>query len=363
MMLPKLTVVLGLVCLPQLATAAPPDNGCADPTTHQRVALRGAPLAQLRAICEAGSCADACAIVLTKAKDPRATEAELGPIFYTNGLTQRCFGGEAVACAEAGDRLYDGAGTLAQPDGACQAWGAGCDAGNANACNHLGYCEADGIGRPADVAAGVARLEKGCAAGDGRACFGIGQYAARLPGDAAAHTKDAMDRACAADYAAGCTVAGALRNDAGELEAGRVLLEEGCRLGSSDGCRFAGNLYAEGHGVSQSLARAVEFHNRGCELGSGPACRSAGARLMRGEGVAKDEARALALFRRGCAADDATACGYAAMAVMQLPAATTVTAQLDEAFSLVSKACSLGDQASCERRQKLCSVQPERCQE
>src|SRR5262249_44408196 len=71
--------------------------------------------------------------------------------------------------------------------------------------------------------------------------------------------------------------------------------------------RLLGDMYIEGHGVSQDYAEAVNWYRRAAELGDAPAQRSLGVMYRDGTGVTKSYSEAAKWERRAADQGDAEA--------------------------------------------------------
>jgi len=83
-------------------------------------------------------------------------------------LDRACAAGAPSACAESGDRWFQG--DLRDPARAVAALQRGCDAANAAACVRLARVYEEGDGAPPNAKTAVDLREKACAAGDGKSC-------------------------------------------------------------------------------------------------------------------------------------------------------------------------------------------------
>ena len=79
------------------------------------------------------------------------------------------------------------------------------------------------------------------------------------------------------------------------------------RAGDAGASRFLGDMYTEGHGVSQDYAEAVYWYRRAAELGDAPAQRSLGVMYRDGTGVTKSYTEAAKWERRAADQGDAEA--------------------------------------------------------
>ncbi|MFL5354180.1 tetratricopeptide repeat protein [Archangium sp.] len=154
-----------------------------------------------------------------------------------------------------------------------------CEQGDGEGCARHGLSTLLGEGAPRDEAAGRAELQEACdkhpEVGCGIAVLGL--------------TEDAR------------------RRDASpEQELLALFAQRGCDAGDGLACRFLGEAFHEGLGVSRDAGKAFELYARACEAGNGAACANEGVlSLQSGAGAST---RADDLFTRGCALGSSEAC-------------------------------------------------------
>lgn len=120
--------------------------------------------------------------------------------------------------------------------------------------------------------------------------------------------------------------------------------ERSCAAENGADCFALGFRYANGDGVAQDRAVAMEFFDRACDLGSGVACLNAGIDVQEGVGAPRNTHEAAEFFRRGCDLSDGRACNYLAVAYAK---GDGVEQDWDEALSLLGRACDLGSPTAC----------------
>ncbi|OQR68846.1 hypothetical protein BIW11_01944 [Tropilaelaps mercedesae] len=138
----------------------------------------------------------------------------------------------------------------------------------------------------------------------GHSCFKYATYCSLgrgTPEDKAKSFEYAM-KACEANYADGCFLAGASLTDENsektkvsesDMIRGVDLLKRACELGSHHGCHFASARYIEGSGpITKDMKQAFELAIKACDLGNIYACSNVALMYRKGLGVAKDEAKA-----------------------------------------------------------------------
>jgi TPR repeat protein len=169
--------------------------------------------------------------------------------------------------------------------------------------------------------AAVFAFERGCALGHGRSCVWLGHEVER-----GVHTERDVVRAAS-------------------------LLEKGCTIGESIGCRDAADMLETGRKARPQMmnpppppkvpkpdlprdpVRAIALYLRACELGERDSCFIAARLLAAGEGMAPDRGKALALFVQLCDDGMALAC--------------TRAAALEGEADYLRRACVLGGADDC----------------
>jgi uncharacterized protein len=117
-----------------------------------------------------------------------------------------------------------------------------------------------------------------------------------------------------------------------------------CDRGDRDACLELGLAYADGRGVSESAARALQLYERACAIGHPIACGLAALAHQRGQGTAADAGAALRLYTKGCEAGDGVSCDLGGR--MREDGEGTA-ADPKAAARLYARACSLGNGAGC----------------
>lgn len=150
-----------------------------------------------------------------------------------------------------------------------------CKSGDSSACVVLGYAYAHGAYDSIDYSKSLALFERGCSLGSVEACEGVGRQ--RLRGEGCAKDETAaleiLERVCRTGRGTACTLAGdgyEARGMDGDTAAGLRLVQEGCVLGSIDGCRrVAERCRRASTDGSTCVDRARE---RACALGDAESC-------------------------------------------------------------------------------------------
>lgn len=91
------------------------------------------------------------------------------------------------------------------------------------------------------------------------------------------------------------------------VEAGPVALRDAASAGDAKAMFEIGNRYAEGHGVSEDLAKAAEWYARAAEQGLAPAQYRLGNMYEKGVGVQRDPAQAKVWYERAAMQGNANA--------------------------------------------------------
>jgi TPR repeat protein len=174
------------------------------------------------------------------------------------------------------------------------------------------------LGRIAEGDSARALFQRACEQGDGEGCarhaltMHLGEG---VPRDEAAGREE-FQEACDKypEVACGIAVLGLAedarrRNASPEQEWLALFAQRGCDAGDGLACRFLGNAFHEGWGVSQDVSKAFELYARACEAGDGTACANQGVlSLQSGVGETGEAPRADDLFTRGCALGSSEAC-------------------------------------------------------
>lgn len=130
-----------------------------------------------------------------------------------------------------------------------------------------------------------------------------------------------------------------------------ALARRSCDRGDMEGCFDLGAMYAEGRGVAQNDARAVEFYRRAvdlyrraCDNGIMQGCTSPGAAYDSLDGVARNLTRAVGLYQRAC--DGGNMQGCVDLGAMYSDG-RGVAQDLTRAVVLHQRACDGGEMRGC----------------
>jgi hypothetical protein len=157
-----------------------------------------------------------------------------------------------------------------------------CKGGDAKACGEAGYRYYKGIrGADKDGAKAVRFMTKACEGKHGGSCAMLGLFHQR--GRAGVKKDEAKARkwfrkACDLGYGHGCINLATSRlqsKDRKEQAKAAKLLVTWCDKKEKRACKWLGVAYTRGFGVKKSRAKAKEAFKKGCSLGDKQACRYA----------------------------------------------------------------------------------------
>lgn len=181
-----------------------------------------------------------------------------------------------------------------------------CDLGVGEGCTQLGLTEAD---------AARDLFQRACEHGDGEGCarHGLSTLLGEgVPRDETAGRAE-LQAACDNHPDVACAIAmvGLMEesrrtHSTPEYEWLALFAQRGCDAGDDLACRFLGDAFHEGLGVSRDVGKAFELYARACEAGNGAACANEGVLSLRSG--AGESARADDLFTRGCSLGSSEAC-------------------------------------------------------
>ncbi|ETD26520.1 SEL1-like repeat protein [Helicobacter canis] len=131
---------------------------------------------------------------------------------------------------------------------------------------------------------------------------------------------------------------GVKQNGAKALE----LYRKACDSGSAKySCGGIGRIYYYGNGVKKDFIKARSYFAKGCELKNDAyACSQLGNMYANGEGGAKDEVKALDLFEKACGLGNGNGCNNVGVLYNNKQ-------QYGKARQLYEKGCGLDSEASC----------------
>ena len=236
-----------------------------------------------------------------------------------SGPEADCDKGNASACFQAGVK-YDSPEDRA-PDlpRAADYYRKACDLGNPTGCDNLGLMHAKGEGVPKDPVKAFKLYNKGCQTGYPMACFHVGRAretgTGTQPDPAAAATH--YGKVCASDLekaaAVACFNLGAMKlrglGVAVDVKEGLRLVELGCKRGNGDSCTTWGVALGNGMGSEPpNLKRAAELFQQGCDVGSLDGCFNLALAYRGGDGVTKSKEQARELLFAACAKGSQASC-------------------------------------------------------
>jgi TPR repeat protein len=195
-----------------------------------------------------------------------------------------------TACGHLGGMLETGFGYEVDLKLAVTMRERGCTGGDAHSCYKLGRIFEDGRGHPVDLGRAAKLYLNACQANEATACFRLGELVrgghghetfGTDPDGMYARALEIAGTSCSGGNAKSClTVADVLRatgklEEAGKLNAGVLShLDDTCTRGDFTACVELGQLYANGHGVTQSAERAAQEEARACALGASLYCKN-----------------------------------------------------------------------------------------
>jgi TPR repeat protein len=298
-------------------------------------------------------------------------------------VADACARGDAAACLDANDEVFDGGGrepaiiaalSLCEkgaPDGCLQAasflrthrvasrlghtpasleqrglaqFDERCARDDAAACYGLGRQLLRGRYVARDERRGRALLEKACAGSHGKACGALAASPqARRRGRA--HVDGLLRRACDLDDAPSCGLLG----DRVDRRQAVTLYDKACAGDDATGCSRLGAAL-----VRTAPERATAAWQSACDLGITERCLDAAALLE-----TQDAEEARELYQRLCDADVGRGCaGLAAMTARGAGGPR----RLDDARELYQQACAMNVAAACKAARRLATnPEPARC--
>lgn len=132
----------------------------------------------------------------------------------------------------------------------------------------------------------------------------------------------------------------ASRGETGPDAADRIIAESMAELGSPVETYNLGVRYAQGDGVPQNWARAVECYRKAADMGLAESQVNLGMCYAEGKGIAQDYTEALRWFRKAAAQGDSGGCFK--LGIMYANG-WGVKQDYDEAFTWVNRAAEKGN--------------------
>jgi uncharacterized protein len=196
-------------------------------------------------------------------------------------------------------------------------------------------------------------LAAACKKGDQLYCVALaGKELLANPEDPDVQTRafKAFDAACTAGTLEGCSQLGEMyRYGAGTAQdtaKAKALYEKACNGKDALGCSDLGVLYAAGDGVTKDDAKAAALYQQACDEGLMIACVNIGFMYAKGTGVKADLDKAHALYEQACTGGEAKGCSN--LGSVYLRGDAKIPKDRASAIKYYTKACSLGDVASCD---------------
>lgn len=313
------------------------------------------PRAQVAAECnyaDGRACLEAC-----QGQNTRSCVKLAMMLYHGNGVpqsvadsaklaAQACAAQDPAGCLFYGDVLLGGEGIAHDPARAAQIFAKACDDGEAEACERIGTMLLVGRGIARDTATAARALSKGCKGGSHNACsdFGLlalgGQgFQKDLPTAAAL-----FKRACDGNSAVGCSNLAYLEEFGNGVPKSTQLAfahyGKGCELDPSQ-CTWLGAMHQVGNGVPKNETKAIELYRTACRGGSTVACAIVRAYLDPAQQVDPEGFKLYVnLWTTTCQADGPRDCS--GLGVLAL-----VSGQAEQARSLYTRGCKLGDAWGC----------------
>lgn len=176
-----------------------------------------------------------------------------------------------------------------------------CNAGQMSSCNILGN-QLSNRDNPQDQLKGVSFYRKACDSDYARSCSSLGYVYFKGQGVTTDLAK------AASFYRKACELGEVEACDSASLEILQARLKslldkirgarERCAAGDADGCRFLGNSYEDGEGVTLDLSKAAEYFLKACDLGQAAGCMDLAIQYENGKGVPKDLSKAQAFYAK-----------------------------------------------------------------
>jgi len=272
-------------------------------------------------------------------------------------LSRACDGGNLQSCYALGVAYDFGVGVQQDFPRAAVLYGKACNAGNKQSCGNLGQLYLTGKGVARDYFRAADLLANGCDAGSDLNCFNLGLLYETGNGVTKDTSRAAamFSKACDGGNASGCGNLGHVyANGDGvtkDLFRAATSYSKACDAGIAMSCAQLANLYQQGSGVAKDLGQALTLYSKACNAGYMNGCTGLGFIYLNGDGIAKDAVRAAAFLTKSCDAGEPIACS--SLGSLYQSGEKGIPKDKDKAKQLYGKACSLGNQQSCDLLKKL----------
>ncbi len=184
-----------------------------------------------------------------------------------------------------------------------------CDRRDAKACERLGLDLSHGSTGPRDLERGLVFLGRACTLELDSGCLMLG-FAQHQTDELGAH--EAYLSACRLGSWDGCAWAGVLERfgpkSIRDEDTARTHLMNACANGSTEGCTALGERALEHHASAEDLVRSTSAFHDACVAGHARACLRFGQALACGRGLERDAGAALERFRTACASGSREGC-------------------------------------------------------
>lgn len=236
-----------------------------------------------------------------------------------NLFAKGCNVHHARSCNGLAEMVRDAKGGPRDPKRAAELFGIACEGGIQSACVELGMFAYDGVGITQDHAKAVELFQAACeheADPQPKGCSALGVAWSDGNGVEKKDLDVARDyylRACDADYAPSCVLAGLLAAESrtGKREENRAvaadLLAKACNIDAHFGCYELAVMHEKGEAPEAADAKAAVFFQKTCNIDPTRGCFEA-ARLMEQGKVSAREGEIESLYNLACEHGHAEAC-------------------------------------------------------
>jgi len=179
-----------------------------------------------------------------------------------------------------------------------------CEKGEMTYCNVVGHRYRAGTDAPKDWKLAANYYTIGCQGGEESSCeslyeMGFDYFYGKTQKQDYGLAIKLLQVSCHSDYGPACTTLGNAYEDGKGVKKNWAKALElyilGCNNGSSDGCRYAGDVY-----LKNEPAKAKAFYERGCKRDNPHACAKLGDFYLKGKIVKRDCGKAYECFLKSC---------------------------------------------------------------
>ncbi len=230
-----------------------------------------------------------------------------------------------------------------------KAYAKACDLRDAGSCRYLGEVYRDGSEVVQNKMLAARLLGKACDLGDPSGCDSLGRM--HYTGDGVA--RDNMKALRLFDQA--CALSQGLCENFRIVKDG-AQLASACDGGAADQCAELARLYGMPDVVGSDRASEEQALGKACEGGIAASCKTLGDDSYSGTLDTRDPARAAFWYRKGCDGGNVEACFALAG---RYENGVGVIASRRDAFRLFQRACALGEQKACNKRDEYAALDPD----